>query len=214
MYMVKGFLVLLISILSISFATCPLKDGDLIFIKSQSSQAALLRLATNSEWTHVGMLFKQKNNWEVIEAIQPVKWTSLDKFIARSKKSSFSIRRPNFSFNSSKLKEYSEQRLGKNYDLIFSWDEERWYCSELVFKAYQSVADQEIGSLEEISGLRVNRPEIKAEMQKRHNDYNTEFNEGTWEKSLVITPVSMLNSSKLSPVGNDSDNSIIGECLN
>jgi len=173
-----------------------------------------LRLATNSEWTHVGMLFKQKNNWEVIEAIQPVKWTSLDKFIARSKKSSFSIRRPNFSFNSSKLKEYSEQRLGKNYDLIFSWDEERWYCSELVFKAYQSVADQEIGSLEEISGLRVNRPEIKAEMQKRHNDYNTEFNEGTWEKSLVITPVSMLNSSKLSPVGNDSDNSIIGECLN
>ena len=54
-----------------------LKDGDLIFQTSRSSQSKAIQLATNSQYSHCGIVFKEGNSFYVFEAVQPVKRTPL-----------------------------------------------------------------------------------------------------------------------------------------
>ncbi|HLE11387.1 MAG: hypothetical protein A2504_17210 [Bdellovibrionales bacterium RIFOXYD12_FULL_39_22] len=197
----------------LSFAVCPLKNGDLIFIKSQSSQAKLLRLVTNSEWTHVGIVYKNDGRWQAIEAISPVKWSSLHSFIARSTMLSFEVRRPNFTFNAEAVKEYAEQKLGEDYDLIFAWDDDRWYCSELVYKTYLAATQQALGTLERIEELAVNDPSVLKEIKRRYAEYGLPFAEDIWRKSEVITPINMMNSKKLIKISNERKTIGLMDCL-
>lgn len=193
-------------------ASCPLKDGDVVFIKSQSAQAKLLKLTTGSEWSHVGMAFKRDGNWDIIEAVQPVQWTSLYSFIRRSKFLAFSVKRATFPFDAKAVRAYSEDKLGKDYDLLFSWDQNRWYCSELVWKAYNHDSKEELGVLEKIGDLKnIDSPEIKKEAQRRSEQYGQVYNHEEWKKTPVITPIQMMNASNLETVGQkDTD---FTECL-
>lgn len=196
----------LLSACQLSFASCPLRDGDVVFIKSQSEQARLLKIATDSEWSHVGMAFKRASGWDVIEAVGPVRWTTLESFVRRSRFLHFEIKRPLFSFDSKKLKASAEAQLGKSYDLIFGWNDERWYCTELVWKAYKETTKNPIASLEKIGDLNVHHPAILAEAQKRFEGYGEEFNLDEWLNEPIITPVHMLESAELESVTNHRKN--------
>lgn len=197
-----------------AIAGCPLKDGDVIFIKSQSEQARLLKIATESEWSHVGLAFRRSSGWDIIEAVGPVRWTSLQSFIRRSRHLHFEVKRPLFSFDAQKLRLSAETQLGKSYDLIFGWDDERWYCTELVWKAYKDVSKKELGSLEKIGDLNVHHPAILAEANKRFQGYGIKFDKEKWLEEPIITPVQMLRSANLEDVvthqGNQED---IVDCL-
>ncbi len=186
---------------SLYAGSCPLKDGDLVFIKSQSNQSRLLKLTTGSDWTHVGMAFKREAGWEIIEAIQPVKWTSLYSFVRRSRELAVSVKRPTFAFDADKVRSYAEEKLGIDYDLIFAWDQDRWYCSELVWKAYKKASGEEIGALEKIGDLQnIDAPVIRAEAKKRFASYGIPYDHEAWKESPVITPVQMLKSQNLETV--------------
>ncbi len=190
---------------SLSYASCPLKDGDIIFIKSLTNQAKLLRIVTESEWTHVGILFKNKSRHEVIEAVQPVRWTSLRSFIERSDKLSFEVHRPQFEFSSNEIKSYTEKLLGIYYDLIFSWDSNRWYCSELVWKAFKTVANKELGKLDKVGSLKVDDIRIRDEAQRRFESYGLPFDFEGWKTGSIITPVQMMKSPDLIKVFDEKD---------
>jgi len=69
-----------------------LQDGDIVFQETGSSQGKAVKAATDSRWTHVGMVFYQNDKPMVIEAVQPVRITSLKKFIARSPSSFYAMR--------------------------------------------------------------------------------------------------------------------------
>lgn len=189
-----------------AFASCPLKDGDMIFIKSQSTQASLLKVATDSEWSHVGMAFKQKKGWDVIEAVGPVKWTSLYTFIRRSRNLHFQVKRATFPFNSAQVKASAEAHLGGDYDLIFAWDDQRWYCTELVWKAYLAVTGQEMGSLEKIGDLHVDHPLILKEAERRFTAYGQKFDLEEWKNYPIITPLQMMKAPNLEAVTTHSGN--------
>ena len=60
-----------------------LRDGDLIFHTSQSAQSRAIQLATHSAWSHCGIVYKHGATWQVFEAVQPVKLTSLAEWVAR-----------------------------------------------------------------------------------------------------------------------------------
>ena len=49
-----------------------LKDGDIIFQTSLSNQSKAIQLATNSKYSHCGIIYKSGNDFYVFEAIQPV----------------------------------------------------------------------------------------------------------------------------------------------
>ena len=193
--------------------SCPLKDGDLIFIKSQSSQSALLKLVTKSEWTHVGLVFKNDKGWDVIEAVQPVKWTSLYSFVRRSHQYSFEVYRALFDFDPTLVKAHAEEQLHKNYDLIFGWDHERWYCSELAWKAYEKGAQEHIGSLQKVGDLEVSDPRVLNEAKKRFNGYGLTFNAEEWLSTEVITPVQMMKSEKVQKVLDQRQVTSLKDCL-
>lgn len=59
------------------------QNGDIIFQTSQSRQSKAIQLATNSKYSHVGIIYNNSNKLYVFETIQPVKITPLESLINR-----------------------------------------------------------------------------------------------------------------------------------
>ena len=176
-----------------------LKNGDIIFHESTSSQSMAIQLATNSRYSHMGILYKDGDRWLVYEAIQPVKLTPLDKWIARGKDGHYVVKRLKTADQVLKpavlkqMRSLGEKYRGKNYDLYFEWSDERIYCSELVWKIYKDAAGIEIGQLETLSDFDLSHPQVKAKIAERYGT-NIPLNE------KVISPAAMFSSPKLETI--------------
>src|SRR5262245_6973752 len=64
-------------------AALQVREGDLVFHRSRSSQSRAVALATGSEYTHMGVVLLSKGQPFVLEAVQPVKLTPLPAWIGR-----------------------------------------------------------------------------------------------------------------------------------
>ena len=131
---------LLILLVSLLFAACSenisiqdARDGDIVFIEGQSSQAPYIKLATLSKWTHCGIVVNTPKGKMVLEASKTVRLTPIEKFVSWGKNGNWCIKRPGETFDAKiKYKKY----LGKDYDLEFKFDNGKMYCSELVWQIY------------------------------------------------------------------------------
>ena len=84
----------------------------------------MLQIATNSNITHVGVIFFKSGKPYVFEAVSPVKVTPLQEFINRGVGHRYSVKRTKTPITSSELKimmEYGKRQLGKPYDSKFQW---------------------------------------------------------------------------------------------
>ena len=70
-----------------------LKEGDMLFQTTISTQSKAVQLATHSKYSHCGILFKENGEFYVLEAVQPVKKTPLKKWIAHGKQNHYIARR-------------------------------------------------------------------------------------------------------------------------
>lgn len=126
-----------------------LQDGDIVFQEGYHLQGMAIKAATNSRWTHVGIIFHQDGEPYVIEAVQPVKVTQLNHFVARNPSSFYAMRLKDAEAvltlgNLTKAYDYCSEQLGKNYDSKFLWSDDRIYCSELVWKVYKKALNVEL----------------------------------------------------------------------
>ena len=178
------------------FENDKIKNGDLIFQTSLSDQSKAIQLATNSKYSHCGLIYIEGNEVYVFEAVQPVKRTKLDKWIARGKDGKYVIKRLKNADQIltpsviSKMKEVAENLTGKNYDSTFEWSDEKIYCSELIWKIYQRATGLEIGKLQKLSDLDLTNESVKSIMQKRYGN-KIPLNE------TVISPGSIFYSELL-----------------
>lgn len=130
-----------------------IKNGDLIFQTSLSGQSKAIQLATNSKYSHCGIIYSDNRQFYVFEAIQPVKTTPLDKWIARGKDGHYVIKRLKnadqilTAETLQKMKQEGNKFNGKNYDLTFEWSDDKIYCSELIWKIYQRATGSKLESL-------------------------------------------------------------------
>ena len=176
-----------------------LKEGDIIFQRTRSEQARAVKIATNSKYTHVGIIFKINKKWVVFEAVQPLRYVSLRKFINHGIKRHYIIKRLNKSFYSlsnkqiEHMKKVAYQMKGRDYDPYFSWDEKRIYCSELVWKLYKRAANVELSKLRKLKNYRLNHPTVRKLMKKRYGK-NIPYNES------VVSPADLLHSKYLNTV--------------
>ena len=69
------------------------KEGDLIFQVSQSRQSPFIQLATNSPWSHCGVIVEKEGKLYVLEASNVVKLTPLKAWIDRGKMGRYKRRR-------------------------------------------------------------------------------------------------------------------------
>ena len=127
-------------IASLSASQFKYLDGDIIFQETASGQSEAIKRATASPYSHVGIVYYEKNTAYVFEAVQPVKRSSLGAFLKRSVGGRYVVKRlknRDLELNPEKLSRMraaGKKFVGKNYDWTFGWSDERIYCSELVWK--------------------------------------------------------------------------------
>jgi hypothetical protein len=153
-----------------------IQDGDIIFQTSESAQCEAVRIATNSKFSHCGIIYKINGNLFVFEAVQPVKLTPLDDWIAHGKDKNYVVKRlknaadvltPN---KLQKMKDYSQQFMGKEYDAFFEWTDTRIYCSELVWKIYKNGANIELSKLQQLKDFNLTDKRVQKILKERYGD--------------------------------------------
>ncbi|NOY48129.1 MAG: YiiX family permuted papain-like enzyme [Chlorobi bacterium] len=173
-----------------------LKNGDIIFQTSKSNQSKAIQLATNSKYSHMGIIYENDEKYFVYEAVQPVKLTPLQEWINRGKDGHYVIKRLKNSESiltdevMTKMKLYGERFKGKSYDIYFEWSDDKIYCSELVWKIYKEAVNIEIGKLERLSDFDLTDEIVRSKMKERYGE-NIPMNE------KVISPAEMFDSDKL-----------------
>ncbi|MFW5886165.1 MAG: YiiX family permuted papain-like enzyme [Bacteroidota bacterium] len=178
------------------------QNGDIIFQSSKSGQSKAIQIATGSKYSHMGIIYKQGNDFFVYEAVQPVKLTSLNDWINKGENAHYVVKRIKNSKTLltpgtlSKMKQIGEKYAGKDYDLYFEWSDTRIYCSELVWKIYKEALGLEIGKLEKLGDFNLVDNSVKLKLQERYGD-NIPVDE------LVISPASIFKSGKLITVYNN-----------
>jgi uncharacterized protein YycO len=150
-----------------------LRDGDIIFHTSRSSQSLAIQRATHSPWSHVGVVFFRDGQPYVYEAIATVRYTPLETWTARGDGGRYVVkrlRRPVDATQVAKLRAAAKSFAGKPYDLYFEWSNRRIYCSELVWKLYHDALGVDVGELQKLREFDLTDPAVRARMKERYGD--------------------------------------------
>jgi len=191
-----AFLELLAAPCSAKDSLPALRDGDLIFQTSRSSQSVAIQRATGSPYSHMGLILFRGGKPYVFEAISTVRFTALDQWIARGTGRHFVVKRLRNASRDlnpagvEKLGAAARRFEGRPYDLAFDWSDDRIYCSELVWKAYDRALGIQIGTLQRVRDFNLSDPAVRAKMRERYGS-KVPLNEP------VISPVSMFRSDLL-----------------
>lgn len=175
------------------------RTGDIIFQSSFSGQSKAVSLATHSKYTHCGIIVVKNGKNHVLEAVQPVRITPIEEWISHGDDGHYLVKRLinadevlNDSITAIMLSEGSKHK-GKNYDLTFEWDDDRMYCSELVWKIYQRSTGLEVGTLATLSSFDLSHPVVKEKLKERYGD-KIPMDE------VVISPQAIVDSELLENV--------------
>jgi len=150
---------ILISLFALLFSSCnsnqkklfKLKQGDLLF---QNTGTGIIDNAIKNvtatpfskNYSHIGMAIQKDRQWFILEAIpkEGICLTPLKKFLNRNKnkfnKSQTTVGRLDSYYQPyiSNAIEYGIKRINKPYDEIFLWDDNSYYCSELIYKMFST----------------------------------------------------------------------------
>jgi len=180
-------------------AGLPVREGDVVFHRPRSSQSRAVALATGSSYTHMGVVFLTDGQPLVLEAVQPVKLTPLTAWIARGDSGRVVVKRLKDGDRVltreviERMHQLGSSWLGRPYDLQFRWDDERLYCSELVYKLYERAAGIRIGKLRKAKDFNLGNPEVQRVMAQRFGGKKPSFD----PEETVISPQSMFEDPRL-----------------
>lgn len=176
-----------------------LQDGDIIFHTSRSTQSQAIQIATQSKYSHMGLIYQDGADFFVYEAVQPVKRTPLADWIRRGEDAHYVVKRLKNSqavLNAAgiaKMKTVGQKYLGKDYDLQFEWSDDKIYCSELVWKIYEEAFGIKLGQLERFKDFDLSDEAVQAKVRERHGNRLP-------LEELVITPDRIFKSDQLETV--------------
>jgi hypothetical protein len=132
------------------------QEGDILFQSLPHSPLVnAIEGATQSPYSHCGIVANRDGDWVVFEAFRSVETTPLREFIFRGREQGFAVYR----FKGDDRKyipatiENARTYLGRPYDVRYRMDDERIYCSELIYKAYREASGQQLGKLVRLGDL-------------------------------------------------------------
>lgn len=163
------------------------REGDVIFHTSQSSQSPLIQIGTRSHITHCGIVVIKDGKPFVLETLKTLVLTPLDKFIARGKEGKYWLKRS----DKENIKIDYAHYLGKPYDLAFSFDNDIYYCSELVYDIYKNQLGIELCKPKQVGDYLIlgtdELDKIENTMQRR----------GITKEQYAVAPVDIFESDYL-----------------
>ena len=166
------------------------REGDVIFHTSQSSQSPLIQIGTRSHITHCGIVVIKDGKPFVLETLKTLVLTPLDKFIARGKDGKYWLKRS----DRENIKIEYAHYLGKPYDLAFSFDNDIYYCSELVYDIYKNQLGIELCKPKQVGDYLIlgtdKLDKIENTMQRR----------GITKEQYAVAPVDVFESEYLHSV--------------
>lgn len=147
-----------------------LQEGDVVFSSSPRGLGQAIIDATSSRHTHCGVLLMREGRLMVLEAVQPVGFTTIENFASHSTPGTFIARRLKTPLAPTALeaaRAWSASQIGKNYDRHFRWDDDRLYCSELVWKFYEK-AGVRLCQPRKFQDYKLDHPRVTQAIEERY----------------------------------------------
>lgn len=146
----------------------PLRNGDLVFQTSTSSQSSAIFVATGNSYTHMGIIKDSPSGFVVIEAAGVVRETPLQDWVNRGLLNRVAL------YRDEKLTDEQSQAIlssagkyyGRAYDIFFSFNNQAIYCSELPYLAFGE-AGIAIGRVQKVSDLNFDNALVKKIIEQR-----------------------------------------------
>ena len=169
--------------------------GDVVFQISQSRQSKAIQLATKSPYSHVGVIVEVDGKVYVAEAIAKVSLTPLEIWIERGKDNHFVVKRlkENRVIESFTFYKETNKYLGKAYDLEFNWSDDKFYCSELVWKIFDRNLRITLSTLDSLGSYDLTHPIVREKLKQRYGEL-IPYNEP------VVAPSDIYNSILLEEI--------------
>lgn len=175
-----------------------LKEGDLVFQQTDCEPCRAIQLATRSNYSHMGLLVYDtaRKEWMVFEAGRTVRLTPLKEWEKQGVDEEVVVMRLRErkaiidSAGLETLRIYIQHNLHKPYDMEFRWDDSAQYCSELVYKAYDSSFGMPLGEPRPLSDYDLNSSLVQKQLEKRYAG-KVPFDEP------MISPMDMLQNPAL-----------------
>jgi hypothetical protein len=133
------------------------QEGDIVF-QSLPHNAIIdtIEGSTGSPFSHCGILHQVGTEWKVIEAIGPVKETSVTAWEMQGRDGRFTVYRLKSKYRD-KIPAFIKAAQGYEglpYDIHYDMDDKAIYCSELIYKAFRKATGEELGRLQKLSELK------------------------------------------------------------
>ncbi|UXY53944.1 YiiX family permuted papain-like enzyme [Pseudomonas tohonis] len=177
-------------------------EGDIIFHQSRSAQSLAVQQATHSRYSHMGLVLARNGTLQVFEAGATVQYVPLQHWIARGEGGHYVVKRLAHADELLthdalvRMRQLAEGMRGRRYDLAFEWNDQRLYCSELVWKLYERTLGLRLGELQRIRDFDLGSPVVKAKMRERYGQ-EVPLDE------TVISPVAIFESPQLITVAEE-----------
>lgn len=201
----KKYFYLLFTILISCTKNFKLQEGDLLFQDLDSSPLCdAIELVTpgynGANFSHIGLVVLENDTLKVLEAIPPkVMITNLYDFINRSFDKNRNPKvivgrlKKEFTNSISNAVSYSKSKLEITYDKVFLINNETYYCSELIFEAFEK---DSIFQLKPMTFLHPKTKDTLKVWKEYYSDLNTNIPEG----NPGINPGIMSLSNKIEMV--------------
>ena len=112
--------------------------------------------ATDSPYSHCGIVVEGANGWAVLEAIGPVREIPLKRWLGQGRggtHDAYRLRPQHRKYIDKTIRE-ARKFLGRPYDIQYHFDDEKIYCSELIYKAFKAATEgQELGEVKRLGEL-------------------------------------------------------------
>jgi uncharacterized protein YycO len=121
-----------------------LEKGDLLFQDIDCGEycesiESVTQGYRGSKFSHIAILDIVDNEYKVIEAVnEGVRVITLEKFLGRSGKVIVGRMKDEYKPLINKALRFSKSKVGSPYDDVFDIDNEKYYCSELIYFAFKS----------------------------------------------------------------------------
>lgn len=132
------------------------QHGDFIFQHLPGSLTQMIVDVSEGQYSHCGIIVNKRGRYYVLEAIGPVRETPLHEWISRGIKDQFSVVRLRKEYRGDipEIIKAAYKYLGKPYDIQYEFDDEKIYCSELIYKAALEGAGIELGDIRKLGDMK------------------------------------------------------------